>query len=188
MTRCTLWLLKLVHQLVQMRVATQNQALTRAVNRIDVDLPAAVADSVPLEAHFVGQRVDKPGLTLSLSPDLGDRLGGEALAGLTRVLIEQLPDLGFAEVAQAQGLRLDVEGAPTQDGIPLGRRVDAVVAHVTHATQHHALGKPPRAVGVASAELPQHGDQGVADQRVDLVDQQHQRLATRGRPPRQGAV
>ena len=50
-------------------------------------------------------------------------------------------------------------------------RVDAVVAH---SAQHHALRKAPGAPDIAGPELAQHRDQGVADQRVDLVDQQHQ--------------
>ena len=54
--------------------------------------------------------------------------------------------------------------------------MDAVVAHVAHAAKHHALRKPPGAPDVAGPELAQHRDQGVADQRVDLVDQQHQGL------------
>ena len=42
-----------------------------------------------------------------------------------------------------------------------------------------------RAVRVAGAQLPQHCDQGVADQGVDLVDQQHRRLGVRRRPAAQ---
>ena len=43
-------------------------------------------------------------------------------------------------------------------------------------------GKARRTLVVAAAQLPQHRQQGVAHQRVDLVDQQHQRLAV-GRGP-----
>ena len=39
-------------------------------------------------------------------------------------------------------------------------------------------------MGVAGAQLPQYGDQRVADQRVDLVHQQHQRRGVRQRPAR----
>ena len=52
--------------------------------------------------------------------------------------------------------------------------MDAVVAHVTHAAQHHALWKAARAQVVAGPQLPEYGDQRVANQGVDLVDQQHQ--------------
>ena len=53
--------------------------------------------------------------------------------------------------------------------------VNAVVAHVAHPAQDDALGKAGRALGVAGPQLPQHRDQGVADQGVDFVEQQHQR-------------
>ena len=70
--------------------------------------------------------------------------------------------------------------------------MDAVVAHVAYPAQHHALREAPGAPDVAGAELAQHRDQGVADQRVDLVDQQHQglgvRLAPAGQRGAEGAV
>ena len=181
-------LLQLVHQLIQVRVAPQYQPLACGVNRVDADLPAAVADSRPLEADFVGQCVDQPGLALCLLPDLGHGVPGKPLARLLRVLVKQIPDLEFAEVAQPQGLRLDVEGASAQDGIPFGRRMNAVVAHVAYAAQHYTLGKPLRPVGVSGAELPQHRHECVADQRVDLVDQQHQWPGVGCGPARKHAV
>ena len=42
-----------------------------------------------------------------------------------------------------------------------------------------------RSVDVAGAQLPQHGQQGVAHQRVDLVDQQHQRSRVGHAPTQQ---
>ena len=54
--------------------------------------------------------------------------------------------------------------------------MNAVVAHVADAAQHHTLRKPFGALDVAGTELAQHGDQRVAHQGIDLVDQQHQRL------------
>ena len=61
--------------------------------------------------------------------------------------------------------------------------MDAVVAHVAHAAQDHALRERPRTHVVPGAQLAQHGDQRVPDQRVDLVDQEHERLGIVQRPP-----
>ena len=63
--------------------------------------------------------------------------------------------------------------------------MDAVVAHVAHAAQHDALGKALGALVVAGPELAQHRDQGVADQGVDLVDEQHQGPRVGHAPARQ---
>jgi len=46
--------------------------------------------------------------------------------------------------------------------------MDAVVSHVA---QDDALGKALRALDVSCPELAQHRQQGVAHQRVDLVDE-----------------
>ena len=53
--------------------------------------------------------------------------------------------------------------------------MDAVVTHVAHAAQHHALRKAPGTPIVTRPQLPEHGDQRIADQGIDFVDQQHQR-------------
>ena len=63
--------------------------------------------------------------------------------------------------------------------------MDAVVAHVTHAAQHHALRKAVRTLVVASPQLPKHGDQRVSDQGIDLVDQQYERCRIGLAPPSQ---
>ena len=108
------------------------------------------------------------------------------------VLGDQGAHLRLGEVPQAQRLGPDVERAAAGDDRLLGARVDAVVAHVAHPAQHHALGKATRAPDVAGPELTQHRDQGIADQRVDLVDQQHQGLrvglAPAGQRGSEGAV
>ena len=64
--------------------------------------------------------------------------------------------------------------------------MDPVVAHVTHAAQNDALRKAPGPPVVACPELPQHGNEGVAHQRVDLVDQQHEGTPIGRRPAGQG--
>ena len=68
-----------------------------------------------------------------------------------------------------------LKGLPAGDDLP-GARPDAVIADV-RAPRHntHALREALGALLVAGAELAQHREQGVADQRVDLVHQQHQR-------------
>ena len=80
---------------------------------------------------------------------------------------------------------LTFERAAAGDHLVPAGRPDAVVAHVAQAAQDHALREVARALGVAGAQLPQHGYQGVPYQRVDLVDQQHQRLGAGRRPQRQ---
>ncbi len=52
--------------------------------------------------------------------------------------------------------------------------MDAVVAHIAHTAQHNALWEELRSFCIAGSQLAQHCDQGVADQRVDLVEQEHQ--------------
>ena len=67
----------------------------------------------------------------------------------------------------------------------LGARVDAVVANVAHPAQHDAVRKALRALVVARPELPEHREQGVADERVDLVDEKHEGLGIGLRPSAQ---
>jgi hypothetical protein len=128
------------------------------------------------KAGLVGQRVDQPGLALGQLPDPVDGRVGEGLTGLGGVLGEQRGAVGGIEVAQAQGLGLDVEPAAAGDDLLLGRGMDAVVAQVAHAAEHDGGRERLRALGVTGAQLAQQRDQRVADQGVDLVEQQHQRL------------
>ena len=51
-----------------------------------------------------------------------------------------------------------------------------LVTYVAYAAEDNALGKAARALWVASAQLPQYGQQSIADQGVNLVDHQYQRL------------
>ena len=71
-------------------------------------------------------------------------------------------------------------------------RMDAVVVDIAHPAQHDALREGAGALAVAGAQLAQHRDQAVADERVDLVDEQHQRprvgLAPAPQRRREGAV
>ena len=111
--------------------------------------------------------------------------GGEDLAAFPGVLPEQRQDLLSCEVAQTQRARLDVEGTASGDDLLLRARVDAIVTHVAHAAEHHALGKAFGAAYVPRAQLAQHRQEGVAHQRVDLVDEQHQRPRIRLGPATQ---
>ena len=116
-------------------------------------------------------------------PDRAARLVGERLTGLPGVLREQQLDLPSREVSEPQGPGPHVEGAAAGNERVLGGRVDAVIAH---PAQNDALREPARAVRVAGAELAQHREQGVADEGVDLVDDEHQRLRARCGPAGQG--
>ena len=104
---------------------------------------------------------------------------------------EQRAHVGLREVAEAERLGLDVERAAAGDHRVLGAGVDAVVPDVTdvtyvaHAAQHDALRKAGWALVVAGPQLAKHGDQRVADQGVDLVDQQHHGFRLSLAPPRQ---
>ena len=54
--------------------------------------------------------------------------------------------------------------------------MNTIVLQVAHATQDHRLGKLTGTLGIAGAQLAQQRDERVAHQRVDLVQQQDQRL------------
>ena len=164
-------LVELVHELVEMRVASQNETLAGVLDALERNRSAAVVRRLVLEAGLAGRRVHQPGLAAGLPPDFGESVVGEGLAGFVGVLTEQIPDLALREIAEAEGLGLDVEGAATQHDLPR-RRADAVVAHVAYTTQDDALREAPGPVAVPAAQLPEHRDQGVAHERVDLVDEQ----------------
>ena len=180
--------LQLVGQLVEVGLAAPDQLLARVLDRRRGDGPAAVPPGLAAEARLVGEGVHQPRLALGQRPDPAPRFRRERLAGLAGVLIEQRFDLPRREVAQPQRLGADVEGAAAGDDRLFRRRPDAVVAHVAHPAEDDALREAARALRVARAQLPQHREQGVADQRVDFVDQQHQRPGFRRRPPGQALL
>ena len=134
---------------------------------------------------MIGERIHQPRLALGERPD---RLAGVRVEHLTRlpgVLGEQSFHFMRREVPQPQGLGLDVEGTSAGDHGLLGTGIDAVVAHVSDTAKNDALRKAGGALVVAGAQLPQHGEERVADQRVDLVHQQNERLLVRFRPSTQ---
>ena len=135
----------------------------------------AIAPGLGVEAGPAAQRVHQPRLAAGLRPHEVERLRGERLSGLPGVLGEQRAHLGLREVAEAQRRGPNVERAAAGDRRLLGACVDAVVTDVPHPAQHDALRKASRALVVAGPQLSEHRDQSVADERVDLVDEQHQR-------------
>ena len=145
----------------------------------------AITPSAVLERRLEGDGVDQPRLTTGQLPDCGLGVAGEFLAGFRGVLGKQGLDIVWREVAEPQGLGADVEGTPSGDDRVLGRRLDPIVAHVPDAAQDDALRETPRAFRIAGAELAQHRDQRVADQRVDLVEHEDQRSGARLAPTRQ---
>ena len=175
-------LLELVRELVQVGLPAEDQLLAGVLDRRFGDRAAAVARRPVVEAGFVGERVHQPRLTPGQLPDRGAGLARKRLAGLLVVLSEQGLDLVRREVSEPQRLGAHVEGAPAGDDRVLRGRPDAVVAHVAHPAQDHALRKPVRALRVAGPELAKDREQGVADERVDLVDHEHERLRIRFGP------
>ena len=137
--------------------------------------PGSVPAPRVVEAGAAAERVDQPRLALRLPPDGLQRLRRERLARLARMLVQQRGHLGLGKVTEAQRFRLDVERAAASYHGVLGARPNPVVAHVPHAAEHDALREALGPPVVAPPQLPQHGYQRVADQGVDLVDQQHDR-------------
>ena len=178
-------LLELVGELVEMHHPAPDEPFARFADGLYIDRARPVAARLVAEAGFVGQRVHEPRLAAGGVPDFGLRRVAPCLSRLPGVLHEERLDLAGAEVSETQGLGADVEGAAAENHGVFGARPDAVVAHVADAAQDDALRKPVRPAGVAAAQLSQHRQQGVPDQRVDLVDQQHQGLGGRGGPKSQ---
>ncbi|WP_165001418.1 hypothetical protein, partial [Candidatus Protofrankia datiscae] len=59
------------------------------------------------------------------------------------------------------------------------------VPDVTQATQRHRRRERRRPIREPRPQLPQHADQALPAQRVDLVEEQHQRPRTHSRPRRE---
>ena len=165
---------ELVGELVEVDLPAQDEVLSGVEEVVAGDRTGTVPARIGVEAGAAAERVHQPGLAPGLGPHRLQRLRGEGLPGFRAVLGEQRAYLRLREVPEAQRFRPDVERAAAGDRRVLRAGMDTVVAHVAHPAQHHALRKAPGALVVAGAQLPQHGDQGVADQGVELIDQQHQ--------------
>ena len=153
-----------------MRAAGQDQFLAGGEDVVQADGAGAVPPGLVVEAGFSAERVHQPGLALGLLPNRIQRFGSELLAGLGGVLGDEGAGLGLREVAQAQGLGGDVERAAAGDNLP-GTGADAIVPDVPQAAQHHALRKARRALLIAGPQLPQHREQRVPHQGIDLINQ-----------------
>jgi len=173
--------LQLVNQLIQVDSPGQNQPLFGFAHHLSGNGYAAVkTQRLHLERHLVAQRIHQPWLPLGVVPSQRTGLWGKDLPCLGGVLVVQSVHLRLAEVAQPDGFHLDVEGAATGDDFFLRTGVDAVVAHIAHATQNQALRKRMRAVGVASTQLAQDRNKAVANEGINLVNEQQQRARVVG--------
>ena len=168
-------LLELVGQLIEVGLSRGDQPLLRGVDVILRDRVLPVTPDIVREAGRISEGVHEPGLALGPSPYRLQRLRCEPLPRLLGVLRQQRQHVLSGQIAQTHRSGLDVECAASQDDGVFRTRVDTVVAHVAHAAQHHALRKTLRAPDVAGPELAQHGDQRVAHQGIDLVNQEHER-------------
>ena len=177
MTLRTRGLSQLVHQLVQVRFLAQDEVFLGFLHHFGRDPRTAVLCSRQLES-----RVSKPSEFTSQGwPRVGShtefqRLGDNWLPPRSMLVIEQLDTSGRSKSPMRSDSALILKALPpVMMAWPRGG-VDAVVPHVVYATQDDALRKQRRPLGVARPQLAQNRDQGVADQRVDFVDHQHQRL------------
>ena len=173
---------QLVGQLVQMHGPFQNELLLSFQDVGNFDRMAPVQPLFALEAGLLAERVHQPRLALRPSPDQFQGIRAKRLAGFRRVLGQQGLALRGREIAQPERFGLDVERAAAPDLLVPGGRPNAVIPHVAHAAEHDALQECARTEVVAIAELAEHGEQRVAHQRIDLVDQQNERPCVRLRP------
>ena len=128
-----------------MRGAALDQPLARVHDVRLRDRPRAVPPRWALEARLVGQRVHEPRLPPRFPPHQSQRLLGERLPGLLRVLAQQRPRLRLAEVAEPERLRLDVEGTP------LRARRPVVLARPANRTTRRSAGNGPAGPDIRSA-------------------------------------
>ena len=133
-------LAQLVRELIQVSIAAQNELLAGVLDGVSRYRPALVQALVS-EAGLVGERIHQPRLALGERPDCLAGVLVERLSRLPGVLRKQGFHFIRREIAQPQGFGLDVEGAAAGDDGVLGRRLDAVVAHVSNAAQDDALRK-----------------------------------------------
>ena len=90
---------QLVGELVQMRVAAQDDPFARLIDRGDRHRPPAAAFGQALD-RVLRERVDQPGLPVGERPDAALRFRRPSLPGRRGMLREQPPDLVVREVAQ----------------------------------------------------------------------------------------
>ena len=98
-------LLKLVRQLVQMRVAPKDERLSGFQNVGFGYRVGAVPALVASEARLEGQCIDQPRLTERLAPDGVDGVFAERLARFFRVLLQQRGNVLGRESRPRAGIR-----------------------------------------------------------------------------------
>jgi len=86
------------------------------------------------------------------------------------LLIESLYLLA-GEVAQAEGLGLDIEGAAACDHDLISVGVNSVVSDRPHAAKNDSGRKERRPLGVSCTQLSKDRDEGIAHQGIDLIYQ-----------------
>ncbi len=172
-------LLQLVGERVEVRDARQDEALLRLVDVRGGHGGAAVRNQLVDRGRR--ERVHEPGLPAAQIEGAVDRGLLERLAGLGGVLGVELGHLVAGEGAEGERLDEDVEGARRAQarGAAGG---DLVVAHVAQPDERDRRGKRPRALGVPGAELTQHREERAVAERVDLVDEEDDRISSS--PPR----
>ena len=157
------------------------EALASLLNRVERDRPASVTRGlVPRNrprtpARSRARAARASGLQTSASASSGVRAWPVSAACWP----SRPAHLPLREVAQAQGLGLDVEGASPEHDLACSRSGCGSHARRARRTGSTLCGKCSRSVAVPAAQLPEHGDQGVADEGVDLVDEQYQRPTDR---------
>ncbi|WP_044246773.1 hypothetical protein [Chondromyces apiculatus] len=115
-----------------------------------------------------------------------DAAAADAVLG--GVLGVEFADLGEGEVAEPEGLDLDVEGAGGAEPVRIPAAGDLVVAHVAQAAEGHGGRKVGRTAREVGAELPEDAEQAGAALGVDLVEEEDERARTGARPGAQGCA
>jgi len=167
--------LQLVGELVEMGLPTFDEGFLGLLDHRGGHAPVSGAAREVPEAALVGQGVDQPGLPLGEVPDERERIGLEALPGLRGVLAEEFLDLAAQEITEPKRFSPDVEGASARDHRLAIVQPEAVIPHVPDSAEDDALGEGAGPAVVAGPEMPQHRDQRVPHQAVDLVEEQHER-------------
>ncbi|MGH9847359.1 MAG: hypothetical protein ACREEM_52365, partial [Blastocatellia bacterium] len=155
------------HQLLEVRVAPQNQRLFGLLDHLDRDRARAVFAFSLAEADIVGQRIDQPGLPRRQIPDQWPDAVVEALSGLRRVLPVKCLDLLRREIAEPRGLVLDVEGAAARDDLFFS--LDPVIPHIADAAEDDVLREARGPRRIPRPQLAQRRDERVADLSLFLL-------------------
>lgn len=136
------------------------------------DFGGADLGGVGMGGEVAAEGVDEPGLAGGEAGDGIDGFGGVLGAVVGGVLGVEGGDLFAGEVMEAEGAGFDVEGTAGSEvgGVAAGGHF--VISDVAEAAEGDGPGGVVGAVGVVVAELGEHGDEGVADEDVDFVEEE----------------